>query len=111
MRDFYAFLLDEIPALLDRWHQQVGAPFLIVWCPCEVAMPARQPGSTERQVADNHSGRLSSRQIWTDSARVFTVKVPSDATRRPATFTSQKPSTRLAYYPKQPENSRQLSKF
>ena len=22
MRDFYAFLLDEIPALLDRWHQQ-----------------------------------------------------------------------------------------
>jgi len=29
----------------------------------------------------------------------------------PSTFTSQKPSTRLAYYPKQPENSRQLSKF
>jgi hypothetical protein len=25
MRDFYAFLLDEIPALLDRWHQQSGA--------------------------------------------------------------------------------------
>ena len=22
MRDFYAFLVDEIPALLDRWHQQ-----------------------------------------------------------------------------------------
>jgi DNA-binding transcriptional regulator GbsR (MarR family) len=22
MRDFYAFLLDEIPALLDRWHQR-----------------------------------------------------------------------------------------
>ena len=22
MRDFYAFLLDEIPAVLDRWHQQ-----------------------------------------------------------------------------------------
>ena len=22
MRDFYAFLLDEIPALLDRWRQQ-----------------------------------------------------------------------------------------
>ena len=22
MRDFYAFLLGEIPALLDRWHQQ-----------------------------------------------------------------------------------------
>lgn len=22
MRDFYAFLTDEIPALLDRWHQQ-----------------------------------------------------------------------------------------
>ena len=22
MRDFYAFLLSEIPALLDRWHQQ-----------------------------------------------------------------------------------------
>ncbi len=22
MRDFYSFLLDEIPALLDRWHQQ-----------------------------------------------------------------------------------------
>jgi hypothetical protein len=53
MRDFYAFLLDEIPALLDRWHQQSGR-FLIAWCPCEVAMPARQPGSTERQVADNH---------------------------------------------------------
>jgi hypothetical protein len=29
----------------------------------------------------------------------------------PSTFTSQKPSTRLVYYPKQPENSRQLSKF
>ena len=28
-----------------------------------------------------------------------------------STFTSQKPPTRLAYYPKQPENSRQLSKF
>jgi len=26
MRDFYAFLLDEIPALLDRWHQQSGRP-------------------------------------------------------------------------------------
>jgi DNA-binding MarR family transcriptional regulator len=24
MRDFYAFLLSEIPALLDRWHQQSG---------------------------------------------------------------------------------------
>jgi DNA-binding MarR family transcriptional regulator len=23
MRDFYAFLLAEIPALLDRWHQSV----------------------------------------------------------------------------------------
>ena len=22
MRDFYSFLLDEIPALLDRWHRQ-----------------------------------------------------------------------------------------
>ena len=22
MRDFYAFLLEEIPALLDRWHQR-----------------------------------------------------------------------------------------
>ena len=22
MRDFYAFLLDEIPAVLDRWHHQ-----------------------------------------------------------------------------------------
>ena len=22
MRDFYAFLLGEIPALLDRWHAQ-----------------------------------------------------------------------------------------
>ncbi len=22
MRDFYTFLLDEIPALLDRWHQR-----------------------------------------------------------------------------------------
>jgi hypothetical protein len=22
MRDFYAFLLDEIPALLDRWHNR-----------------------------------------------------------------------------------------
>ena len=22
MRDFYAFLLDEIPAILERWHQQ-----------------------------------------------------------------------------------------
>jgi hypothetical protein len=22
MRDFYAFLVGEIPALLDRWHQQ-----------------------------------------------------------------------------------------
>jgi nucleotide-binding universal stress UspA family protein len=29
----------------------------------------------------------------------------------PSTFTSQKPSTRLAYYPKLPEDSRQLSKF
>jgi hypothetical protein len=26
MRDFYAVLLDEIPALLDRWHQQPGRP-------------------------------------------------------------------------------------
>jgi hypothetical protein len=26
MRDFYAFLLDEILALLDRWHQQSGRP-------------------------------------------------------------------------------------
>jgi hypothetical protein len=26
MRDFYAFLLDEIPALLDRWHQRSGRP-------------------------------------------------------------------------------------
>jgi hypothetical protein len=26
MRDFYAVLLDEIPALLDRWHQQSGRP-------------------------------------------------------------------------------------
>lgn len=25
MRDFYAFLLDEIPALLDRWHAQSRA--------------------------------------------------------------------------------------
>jgi DNA-binding MarR family transcriptional regulator len=24
MRDFYAFLLGEIPALLDRWHQQAS---------------------------------------------------------------------------------------
>jgi DNA-binding MarR family transcriptional regulator len=24
MRDFYAFLLSEIPALLDRWHQRSG---------------------------------------------------------------------------------------
>ncbi len=24
MRDFYAFLLAEIPALLDRWHQQAA---------------------------------------------------------------------------------------
>jgi DNA-binding transcriptional regulator GbsR (MarR family) len=24
MRDFYAFLLAEIPALLDRWHRQSG---------------------------------------------------------------------------------------
>jgi hypothetical protein len=23
MRDFYAFLLAEIPAVLDRWHQSV----------------------------------------------------------------------------------------
>ena len=22
MRDFYAFLINEIPAVLDRWHQQ-----------------------------------------------------------------------------------------
>ena len=26
MRDFYAFLLDEIPALLDRWHQLSATP-------------------------------------------------------------------------------------
>lgn len=26
MRDFYAFLLDEIPALLERWRQQNQAP-------------------------------------------------------------------------------------
>jgi DNA-binding transcriptional regulator GbsR (MarR family) len=25
MRDFYTFLLDEIPALLDRWYQQSGS--------------------------------------------------------------------------------------
>jgi DNA-binding transcriptional regulator GbsR (MarR family) len=25
MRDFYAFLFEEIPALLDRWHQRSGA--------------------------------------------------------------------------------------
>ena len=25
MRDFYAFLLSEIPALLDRWHQQAAS--------------------------------------------------------------------------------------
>jgi DNA-binding transcriptional regulator GbsR (MarR family) len=25
MRDFYNFLLDEIPALLDRWYQQSGS--------------------------------------------------------------------------------------
>jgi hypothetical protein len=24
MRDFYTFLLDEIPALLDRWYQRSG---------------------------------------------------------------------------------------
>jgi DNA-binding transcriptional regulator GbsR (MarR family) len=24
MRDFYAFLFEEIPALLDRWHQRSG---------------------------------------------------------------------------------------
>jgi DNA-binding transcriptional regulator GbsR (MarR family) len=26
MRDFYAFVLDEIPALLDRWHQRTTPP-------------------------------------------------------------------------------------
>ena len=25
MRDFYSFLLSEIPALLDRWHQQAAS--------------------------------------------------------------------------------------
>ena len=25
MRDFYTFVLDEIPALLDRWYQQSGS--------------------------------------------------------------------------------------
>jgi DNA-binding transcriptional regulator GbsR (MarR family) len=25
MRDFYTFLLDEIPALLDRWYQRSGS--------------------------------------------------------------------------------------
>ncbi len=25
MRDFYTFLLDEIPVLLDRWHQRSGS--------------------------------------------------------------------------------------
>ena len=26
MRDFYTFLLEEIPALLDRWYQRSGSP-------------------------------------------------------------------------------------
>ena len=26
MRDFYTFLLDEIPVLLERWHERSGAP-------------------------------------------------------------------------------------
>ena len=25
MRDFYSFLFDEIPALLDRWYQRSGS--------------------------------------------------------------------------------------
>jgi hypothetical protein len=26
MRDFYTFLLDEIPALLERWQERSGSP-------------------------------------------------------------------------------------
>jgi DNA-binding MarR family transcriptional regulator len=45
MRDFYAFLMAELPALLDRWHQQTAG---------QAARVPDRPAGTPRQ-PDRHS--------------------------------------------------------